>query len=100
MTKRNNETVEKLYKAVLSLKDKDECRMFFEDICTIQELETIAQRLQVAELICEGKSYSEVNKITGASTTTICRVGKCINYGEGGYRMAIERLGKEENADA
>ncbi len=95
MTKRNNETVEKLYEAILSLENKEECRIFFEDICTIQELETIAQRLQVAGLICEGKSYSEVNKITGASTTTICRVGKCINYGEGGYRMAIERTGKE-----
>ena len=100
MTKRNNETAEKLYKAILSLKDKEECRLFLADICTIQELETIAQRLQVAELICEGKSYSEVNKITGASTTTICRVGKCINYGEGGYRMAIERLSREENTDA
>ena len=100
MTKRNNETVDKLYQAILSLRDKEECRLFLEDICTIQELETIAQRLQVAALICEGKSYSEVNKITGASTTTICRVGKCINYGEGGYRMAIERLGKGENADA
>ncbi len=99
MQKRNNETVEKLYQAILSLKDEKECRLFFEDICTIQELETIAQRLQVAELICEGRSYSEVNKITGASTTTICRVGKCVNYGEGGYRLALERIeGDKGNA--
>lgn len=96
MTKRNTQAVEKLYRAVLTLKNCEECSLFFEDICTIQELETIAQRLEVAENLVSGKSYQEVNKLTGASTATISRVGKCINYGAGGYKMAIERMNEVE----
>ncbi len=96
MYKRNMQAVEKLYKAVLTLKNSEECSLFFEDICTIQELETFAQRLEVAANLAEGKSYQEVNKITGASTATISRVGKCINYGAGGYKMVIDRLSEVE----
>ena len=95
MNKKKSQAITKLFEAVLSLNNIDECYSFFEDACTIQELNAIAQRFEVATLISQGKSYSEVNKITGASTTTICRVGKCINYGEGGYRTVIERLNKE-----
>lgn len=97
MTKRNSAAVERLYKAVLSLKDEEECRSFFEDICTIQETQTLAQRLEVAENLDKGKSYQEVNKITGASTATISRVGKCINYGNGGYKTVIDRLNEVHN---
>ena len=96
MYKRNMEAVEKLYQAILTLKNNEECALFFEDICTIQELETCAQRFEVAEYLSNGKSYQEVNKITGASTATISRVGKCINYGAGGYKMVLERLGEVE----
>ena len=96
MYKRNMQAVEKLYKAILTLKDSEECALFFEDICTIQELETFAQRLEVAAKLAEGKSYQEVNKLTGASTATISRVGKCINYGAGGYKMVIDRLSEVE----
>jgi TrpR-related protein YerC/YecD len=92
MGKFDKKAAEKLYNAILSLKDMDECDKFFEDICTIQELEALSQRLEVACLLKQGKSYSEVNKLTGASTATICRVGKCINYGNGGYDMVISRL--------
>ena len=92
MGKFDKNAAEKLYNAILSLKDMDECDKFFEDICTIQELEALSQRLEVACLLKQGKSYSEVNKLTGASTATICRVGKCINYGNGGYDMVISRL--------
>ena len=81
------------FKAIISLKTEKECEMFFDDICTIQELEAIAQRFEVAKLLVEGKSYVDINKETGASTATICRVSKCINYGEGGYKTAIQRLG-------
>lgn len=95
MHKFENETVDRLFDAILNLKDKDECYSFFEDICTIQELNSFAQRLEVAELICQGKSYIEINKLTGASTATICRVGKCVNYGTGGYKTAIERLSEK-----
>ena len=72
----------------------DECSAFFDDICTIQELEALSQRLEVACLLNQGKSYIDINKTTGASTATICRVSKCLNYGEGGYLTAIERLKK------
>ena len=96
MYKRNTEAVERLYKAMLTLKNNEECALFFEDICTIQELETFAQRLEVAENLAKGKSYQEVNRITGGSTATISRVGKCINYGAGGYKMVIDRLSEVE----
>ncbi len=94
--KRNTQAVERFFQAILTLKDKEECSLFFEDICTIQELETFAQRLEVAENLVAGKSYQEVNKLTGASTATISRVGKCINYGSGGYKMVINRLDEIE----
>ena len=92
MQKKSKNDVTKLYKAILSLKTEQECSFFFDDICTIQELEAIAQRLEVACLLDEGKSYIDINRQTGASTATICRVSKCLNYGEGGYKTAIERL--------
>ena len=80
------------YKAILSLETIEECKSFFDDICTIQEIEAISQRLQVAKQLSLGKSYTEVNKMTGASTATICRVSKSLNYGDGGYKTAIERI--------
>ena len=86
----------KLYKAILTLKTEEECAAFFDDICTIQELEALCQRFQVACELNEGKSYIDINKTTGASTATICRVSKCLNYGDGGYKTAIERLEKDE----
>ena len=93
MQKKDKSINEKLFKAILSLENKEECAAFFDDISTIQELEALAQRLEVACLLNDGKSYIDINKITGASTATICRVSKCLNYGEGGYKTAIERLG-------
>lgn len=95
MHKMDNESINRLFSAILALENKDECQSFFEDLCTIQELSSMAQRLEVAQLIYQGKSYAEVNKLTGASTTTICRVGKCVNYGSGGYKTAIERTEKK-----
>ena len=95
MQKKDKSINEKLFKAILSLENKEECAAFFDDICTIQELEALAQRLEVACLLNDGKSYIDINKITGASTATICRVSKCLNYGEGGYKTATERLGEK-----
>lgn len=95
MRKHEKETITRLFEAILSLENIEECYNFFEDACTIQELESIAQRFEVAKLLCSGKSYVEVNKLTGASTATICRVGKCVNYGNGGYKTAIEKLNKK-----
>ena len=94
MIKINKTYLEHLYKAILSLENIEECSLFFEDICTIQELETLAQRFEVANLLNDGKNYIDINKMTGASTATICRVSKCLNYGDGGYKNIIEKLNK------
>lgn len=96
MPKKNQIDFEKFYKAVLTLETKEECAAFFDDICTIQELEALAQRFEVACLLDGGNSYVDINKTTGASTATICRVSKCLNYGDGGYKTAIERMKGED----
>ena len=88
---------EMFYKAILSLKTMEECEAFFSDVCTIQELEAFKQRLEVAFLLKEGMSYAGINKATSASTATISRVGKYLNYGDGGYSMVIERIKEKEN---
>jgi len=79
-----------LFKAVLKLKNIEDCRKFFEDVCTIKEMQDISQRLEVARLLKEGLNYQSVSKQTGASTATISRVNKCLNYGSGGYSLVIE----------
>ncbi|MBR6737407.1 MAG: TrpR YerC/YecD [Clostridia bacterium] len=92
MKKQNQSDYKNLYKAILSLKTEEECSAFFSDVCTIQELEALSQRLNVAIMLKDGVSYLDVNKQTGASTATISRVGKCLNYGEGGYETVIKRI--------
>jgi TrpR-related protein YerC/YecD len=81
-----------LYDAILQLKNRDECFAFFDDICTIAELQAISQRLQVAKLLREKITYQEISKKTGASTATISRVNRCVVYGTGGYDLVLERL--------
>lgn len=84
------ESFDNLFEAVLKLKDIEECRKFFEDVCTIKELQDVAQRLEVAKLLSEGKNYQEVCRLTGASTATISRVNKCLLYGRGGYKTVLD----------
>ena len=91
--------VERLFQAILTLHSVEECYRFFEDACTIKEIQEIAQRYEVAELLWDGKSYNEINKETGASTATICRVKKCLMYGSSGYQLALERLTAQEDTD-
>lgn len=98
MRKYQKESIDTLFKAILSLENIEECYNFFEDAFTVQELDSIAQRFEVAQLLCQGKSYVDINKQTGASTATICRVSKCVNYGSGGYKTVIDRLGDKDNA--
>ena len=98
MPKNHSEAARRLYTAILSLETEQECAAFFEDICSIKELQDISQRLEVATMLHNGKNYQEVSRETGASTATICRVNKCLNYGSGGYRLALEKLNGEENA--
>ena len=89
--------VDHLFEAILTLKDKEECYTFFEDVCTINELLSISQRYEVAKMLREGKTYLEIAEKTGASTATISRVNRSLNYGSDGYDMVFERLlGGEE----
>ena len=85
-----------LFKAVLELQNIDECYKFFEDIATITELKAISQRIQVAKMLKEKKVYTEIAEVTGASTATISRVNKCLNYGEGGYNIVLDRINSQE----
>ncbi len=93
MTETEMKSLEKLYEAVLKLESKDDCRKFFEDICTIKEVLDMSQRLEVAKLLSVGKNYQEVCKLTGASTATISRVSRCLNYGAGGYSIVLDNKG-------
>ena len=80
------------FKAILELNDIDECYKFFEDVATINEVKSLAQRLHVADLLKQKKTYSEIAEMTGASTATISRVNRCLNYGSDGYSLILERL--------
>jgi TrpR-related protein YerC/YecD len=84
---------EQFYEAVLSLKSMEECQQFFEDVSTIKELQAMSQRFRVACLLDSGSNYLEVSEATGASSATISRVNRCLNYGVG-YRTALENLKK------
>lgn len=99
MAKIDKEQLKHLYQAILSLQTLEECGAFFDDVCTIQELEALSQRFEVANLLHQGKNYVDINKLTGASTATICRVSKCLSYGDGGYKTVIERIEKAEGSE-
>ena len=92
MDKLRNPETDLLFEGILTLQTVEECYRFFTDICTIKELQALTQRLQVAKQLHEGRNYNEVCRDTGASSATICRVNKCLNYGDGGYRTVLERL--------
>ena len=87
-------TLDHFFEVVLQLNTVEDCRNFFEDICTIKELQDISQRLEVAALLKLGCSYQEISKNTGASTATISRVSRCLKYGSGGY---VAVLGEGED---
>ena len=90
--KDKNADKEYLYKAILSLKDIDECDKFFDDICTVKEILDLSLRLKVAKLLREKVSYTDIEKLTGASSATISRIGRCVNYGAGGYGIVLDRF--------
>ena len=95
----HNDSTDELCEAILSLKTREECYAFPEDICTIKELLEMSQRLSVAKLLSRGMSYSQISQKTGVSTATISRISRCIEYGSGGYKMIIERLQEGEKND-
>lgn len=86
-----------LFEAVLTLENPEECRRFFEDLCTIQELKAISQRLQVAKMLDQNCVYNEIVTKTGASTATISRVNRSLHYGSDGYRVVFEHLKQKES---
>ena len=90
------EAVDYLFNAILSLENKEECYTFFEDICTINELLSLSQRFEVAKMLREHKTYLEIAEKTGASTATISRVNRSLNYGNDGYEMVFSRMAEKE----
>ena len=96
MHKLKSESMDRLFQSFLNLRSIEECYAYFEDLCTIKELRDMAQRLDTAIALSNGRSYQNICENIDVSTATIGRVSKCLNYGAGGYRTAIERL--EENA--
>lgn len=91
-----SDSVNQLLDAIVSLKSREECKKFFEDICTVKETLDLAQRLDVAVLLDQGASYQTIAQQINVSTATISRVSRCLNYGSGGYRMVLDRMGEEE----
>jgi len=97
MSSWHNEETNQLVKALLSLRNEEECYAFLEDVCTIKELLDISQRLSVAFLLAKKTSYTEISAKTGASTATISRVNKCYEYGTGGYKNIIDKMNGEHH---
>ena len=90
---------ERVFKAILQLKTIDECCDFFEDICTVNEVMSIAQRFEVAEMLRDNKTYMQIPEKTGESTATISRVNRSLNYGSDGYDLVMNRMKEEEQED-
>jgi TrpR-related protein YerC/YecD len=91
-SKLRNSSIDNLFDAILLLKNRDECYSFFEDVCTITEIKAMAQRLEVARMLREKSTYAEISQKTGASTATISRVNRYLNYGADGYSLILDRL--------
>ena len=90
--KLRTEAVDHLFDAILSLQNKEECYTFFEDVCTVNELLSLSQRFEVAKMLRDQKTYLDIAEKTGASTATISRVNRSLNYGNDGYYMVFSRL--------
>lgn len=91
--KLQDENLDSLFKAILTLQTTDECYRFFEDLCTVPELKAMAQRIVVAQMLTERHIYTDIVSRTGASTATISRVARALNYGSDGYALVFDRLG-------
>ncbi len=90
-------SIDRFFESILNLRSVDECYKYFEDICTIKEIQNMAQRLDTAILISQGLNYQSIAEKADVSTATVVRVGRCLKYGSGGYKTAIERLGIKED---
>jgi len=99
MSRMKGKDTDRLFEAILTLETVDECYKFFEDICTVKEIQDISQRLKAAAMLKNGENYTVVSRETGMSTATISRVNKCLGYGDGGYKLVLERLEKKDEND-
>ena len=100
MSMNRDKQTDELFRSILSLESVEECYQYFEDLCTMKEIRDLGQRLEVARLLDEGCSYMQAGKATGASSATIGRVKRCLNYGSGGYRLILNRMRKGGGTDA
>ena len=98
--KLHTEAVDHLFDAILSLQNRDECYTFFEDVCTINEILSLSQRFEVAAMLRSGKTYLEIAEKTGASTATISRVNRSLNYGNDGYDMVFDRISENKTEES
>ena len=96
MHKFQSPEIDALFQTILSLKTVEECYLFFEDACTIKELQEISARLKAAKMLRAGVNYADISKETGMSTATISRVNKCLEYGNGGYNIVLDRLNEDK----
>ena len=96
---RHSEETDALFRSVLALGSVEECYAYFEDLCTVREVRDLSQRLEVARLLDAGSSYQQAAAVTGASSTTIGRVKRCLEYGTGGYRMVLGRMKEASTRD-
>lgn len=97
INKLRGKELDQLFQSILSLKDLEECYRFFDDLCTINEIQSLAQRLDVARMLREGNTYHKIEVETGASTATISRVKRCLNFGNDSYEMVLERLKEKQS---
>jgi len=88
-------SIDRLFDVILKLESREECYRLFEDLCTVKEVQDLAQRMDVAVRLQKGENYQSIAQAVGASTATISRVSKCLNYGSGGYQAAIEKMGED-----
>ena len=96
MALKRTEQTDQLFRSILALQDVDECYQYFEDLCTVKEVLTFAQRLEVARMLANGQSYQQTIAKTGASSATISRVKRCLDYGDGGYATILGRIVSED----
>ncbi|RAL21488.1 YerC/YecD family TrpR-related protein [Thermoflavimicrobium daqui] len=96
LNKLKKEEIEQLFEAVLQLKTMEDCYKFFEDLCTVGEIKSLAQRLEVARMLRAGYTYNQIEAETGASTATISRVKRCLHYGTEGYNLVLDRIKANE----
>ena len=95
-SKMKSEETDHLFKAILSLKNEEECYRFFDDLCTFSEIEAMSQRFEVASLLADGKTFTQISQKIGVSSTTITRVNKCLCYGADGYKLLLDREKEEK----